>query len=212
MPPLVFERVSHQDRVLAFRTGREQGHWAPHQLLDTANVLDGLRRKFRPGAGPCCCSLPACHRLVDWHDSSLSMLARRQIVDIPTIQAIPDTDPNLRETIEDVELGESQTVDSAGSDGLADQDGIEPTAAPRASRDGAEFTTSFADEPTNVVALLGGKRALPYTRRIGLADSQYVADCRRPQPGAGRRLRRHRVGRGYERIGAVVDIEQGALG
>ena len=47
--------------------------------------------------------------------------------------------------------------------------------------------------------------------RIGLADAEHVADRARAQAGAGRRLRRHGVGRGDVRIGAVVDVEQRAL-
>ncbi len=49
-------------------------------------------------------------------------------------------------------------------------------------------------------------------RGVGLGDAEHVVDGARPDARAGGRLRRHRVRRGDERIGAVVDVEQRALG
>ena len=57
----------------------------------------------------------------------------------------------------------------------------------------------------------GRERPLPDPGRIGLADPEHIADRARPHAGAGRRLRRHGVGRGDVGIGAVVDVEQRAL-
>ncbi len=68
-----------------------------------------------------------------------------------------------------------------------------------------------ADHFADLVVQLGRERALADAGRVGLADAEHIADRARAHAGAGRRLRRHRVGRGDEGIGAVVDIEQRAL-
>jgi hypothetical protein len=63
----------------------------------------------------------------------------------------------------------------------------------------------------DLVVLLGRERPLADPRRVGLADAEHIADRARAHAGAGRRLRRHGVGRGDVGIGAVVDVEQRAL-
>ena len=68
-----------------------------------------------------------------------------------------------------------------------------------------------ADLLADLVVQFGRERALADPRRIGLADAEHIADRARAHAGAGRGLRRHRVGRGDVGIGAVVDVEQRAL-
>ncbi len=61
------------------------------------------------------------------------------------------------------------------------------------------------------VGELGGERSLAHPRGVGLGDAEHVIERAGPDARAGRRLRRHRVRRGDEGIGAVVDVEQRAL-
>ena len=75
----------------------------------------------------------------------------------------------------------------------------------------AELLAALAEALADRVGELGRERARADARGVGLGEAQHVADRARPHAGAGRRLRRHRVGRGDERIGAVVDVEQRAL-
>jgi len=89
---------------------------------------------------------------------------------------------------------------------------VEPAATPLAAGDRTELAAEIA------YLLLLGRR--DFTRQRTFADSRHVclghADDRveaiRPDPGAGCRLAGHRVGRGDERICAVVEVEERPLG
>ena len=58
----------------------------------------------------------------------------------------------------------------------------------------------------------GRERAAADARRIGLGDAQHVADRAGTEPRAGRGVGRHGVRRRDVRVGAMVDVEQRALG
>ena len=124
---------------------------------------------------------------------------------------IAGADLDAVETIEHVELGQRQAVDAADPHGLAHQHRVEPAAAALAPGVDAEFLAAAADLLADLVMQFGRKRALADPGRIGLADSEHVADRARAHAGAGRRLRRHGVGRGDVGIGAVIDVEHRAL-
>ena len=91
------------------------------------------------------------------------------------------------------------------------------TASNQPQRRGRPVTTpnsraALAERLADVVVhLVGRERPLANARGVGLADAEHVVDRVRAEAGAGRRLRRHRVGRGDVRISAVVDVEQRAL-
>ena len=108
-------------------------------------------------------------------------------------------------------LVSARPCDAAGADGLPHQHGVEPAAAALAPGVDAEFLAAAADLLADLVVQLGRERALADPGRVGLADAEHIADRARAHAGAGRRLRRHRVGRGDVGIGAVVDVEQRAL-
>src|SRR5262249_37991267 len=50
-----------------------------------------------------------------------------------------------------------------------------------------------------------------YTGRVGFADSEHIVDGVWTKARTCRGLRGHRIGRGDERIGAVIDVEQRTL-
>src|SRR5919204_454479 len=152
------ERVLHQNGVLALGAGRQQRDRTAHQFLDAAHVLDRLCRQLRPGPRPRSLRLPALDGLVDRLDLSLGVPARRQIVDIPTIEAVSHTNLKFSQTIKDVELGQSQAVDAAGTHGLPYKYGVEPTAAPRPTGHGAEFAPAFPEQAPDLA---------PERQRIG---------------------------------------------
>src|SRR2546430_11811999 len=139
------------------------------------------------------------------------MLARREIIDLATIEAVSHTNLKFSQTIQDVELGQRQAVDPAGANALAHEHGIEPAAAPRPAGHGAEFAAALPDQAADIVGLLGGEGSFAHPRRIGFADTEHVADRRWPETRARRCLRRDRIGGGHERVGAVVDVEEGPL-
>src|SRR6185369_7826923 len=165
--PLSLERVLDQNSILAFRAGGKQGDWAAHQFLHPADVFDGLCRQIRPGTGIGGRLLPAFNGLIDRHDPRLRALARRQIVDFLAVQHVANADLDAVETVENVELGQRQAVDAAGSHGLAHQHGIEPAAAPLAPGIGAELAATLADLAANLVVQFGRERPLADAGRVG---------------------------------------------
>ena len=63
-----------------------------------------------------------------------------------------------------------------------------------------------------LVVLLGRERAAADARRVGLHDADHVVDVPRRHAGAAGDADARAVAAGDERIGAVVDVEQRALG
>ena len=156
-------------------------------------------------------SRPAFHRLVDRLDPRLRALRRRQMVERLAVEPVADADLELGQLVEHVELGQRDAVDAGHFARLAHQAGIEPAAAARPPGDRAELGPALAEQLAGLVLELGRERPLPHPRGVGLGDAEHVADGAWPQARAGRRLRRHGVRRGDERIGAVIDVEQRAL-
>jgi len=98
--------------VFALRASRQHGGGTANQLLDAADIFDRLRRQLGPRARPRGRFPPARNGLVDRFDLRLSVLARRKIIDLAAIQPITGADFDFIEAVEDVELGESETVDA----------------------------------------------------------------------------------------------------
>src|SRR5262249_5788818 len=144
------------------------------QFLGPSDILDRLRRQFRPGASARGPGLPALDGLVDRLDPGLGVLARRKIVDFASVEAVSHTDLETGQAIENVELGEGQAIDSAGTNGLAHQHSIEPAAAPGSAGHGAELAPPLAQQAAEIVALFGRERALPHPGGVGLADAEHV--------------------------------------
>ena len=177
---------------------------APH-------IFDALGGQLGPGAGALRRLRPALQRLVDRLDAGLRPLRRRQIVDLAPVEPVADADLELRQLVEHVELGQRDAVDAANFPRLPHQDRVEPAAAARPPGHRAELVAALAEQAPGLVLELGRERPLAHPRRIGLGDAEHIIDGAGPEARAGRRLRRHGVGGGDERIGAVVDVEQRAL-
>src|SRR6185312_6555260 len=169
----VLERVVHQDRVLALGAGRQQSDGAPDQFLDAAYILDRLRRQFGPGARPCSRGLPTLDRLVNRLDHGLTVLARRQMIDLATVKTVSNTNLKFLQPVQNVELRQGEAVDAAGAHGLSHKHGVEPAAAPRTAGHGAEFASALPQQAPDLVRLLGRERSVPHPRRVVLADTAY---------------------------------------
>src|SRR5262249_47964208 len=163
------ERVVHENSVLAIRTGGQECHRTADQFLDPPYVFHRLCRQFGPGASASRGVLPSFHRLVNRLDSRLRAPTRRKIVDFAAVGAITDTNLDLVEAVEDVELGQRQPIDAAGADGLAHQYGVEPAAAAPASGHRAEFAATVADQLADGILLFGRERPFAHPRGRRLA-------------------------------------------
>ena len=112
---------------------------------------------------------------------------------------------------EDVELRQRERGEAVHPRGVAQRDEVEPAAAALASGRRPVLAAELA-HPLLVGALdLGRERALADARHVGLRDADDLVDPRRPDADARGRGGRDRVGRGDERIGAVVEVEQRPL-
>ena len=113
---------------------------------------------------------------------------------------------------EHVELGERDFGEAVDPHRVAQRDPVEPAAAATAPGDGAELAADLDHALADLVVELGGERAAadPGDVRLGDTDDRSIAFG--PIPDAGARTARRRVRRGHERVGAVVDVEQRALG
>src|SRR3954469_1029804 len=92
---LIPERIGHQDRVLAFGRGREQGDRAADQLLDPAHVLDAgggeLGERARsPGA-----LLPALEDFPERPDLGLRAHREGEAPDALAVELVADADLDL---------------------------------------------------------------------------------------------------------------------
>src|SRR6476659_1069842 len=104
------------------------------------------------------------------------------MIDFLAVQPVADADLDAVETIEDIQLGQRQTMDAAGPHRLAHQHRIEPAAAPLASGVDTEFLAATADLLAGLMVQLGGERPLADPGRVCLANAEHIADRARPQP------------------------------
>jgi len=150
---------------------------------------------------------------VSYHRLDLRLFVRvgRQIIEVAPAQPVARADFDFLETVEHVELGQGNPVDTAGDDGLAHQHRVEPAAAPLAPGDCAEFRAGLADPFADFIVQFRREGPIADPRRVGLGNAEHEADVARATARTRGRLSRHCVGRGDIRIGAVIDIEQRAL-
>ncbi len=113
---------------------------------------------------------------------------------------------------EHVELGDRERGQPVDPRGVLERDEVEPAGPTRAARGGAELAALLAQLLSGLVVELGGERPGADAGGVGLGHAPDLADVLRPDPGAYAGCSGDRVGGGDERVGAVVDVEQGGLG
>src|SRR5215469_15941345 len=109
------------------------------------------------------------------------------IQDFP-VERIARADLDRVEAIQHIELGQRDAVYAAGDHRLTNENGIEPTAAALAPRDGAEFMASLAQLLAGGVFQFGWEGAFAHARGVTFDDAQHSADFARPHARARRRL------------------------
>src|SRR5690606_38821860 len=92
--------------------------------------------------------------------------------------------------------------------GVANGDGVKPTAATRPTGRRPELAAELPDLLAGCVAQLGRKRSAADAGAVGLADADYGMDPARRHPGAGAHADTAAVAAGNEWIGAVIDVQQ----
>src|ERR1035441_2915097 len=120
----VTEGVVNEDRILPFRARRQESDGRLDQFLDAPDIFDRLSRELGPG--PCASGrvLPAGYGFVNGFDAGLRCLARRHAVDPSAVEVIADADFDLLKPIENIELGQRDSVYSRRLHSLPDKDSI----------------------------------------------------------------------------------------
>ena len=136
---------------------------------------------------------------------------RRQIIEQATVDPIAGADLYPLHPVEHVDLGERDPGHAADGHRLADQNRVEPAAAALATGDGTEFAPALAKSLPDVVIELGREGARANAGGVGFYDPEHETRRAGASARAAPGCPGYRVGRGHERVSAVVDVEQHAL-
>ena len=212
LPRWAYERVAHQDRVVALRAGGQQGDGRLHQLLDPAHVFDRLRRQLRPGPRAAGGAGPALDRLVHRPRGGLRAGGGRQVGNELCRRCRSRCNPAAPQPSSTSSLVSARPLmpptltawrTSAASN--QPQRRGRPVTVPNSCPRSPSMRPVSSGQ-------LGRERAAADARAIRLGDAQHEAD-RGPgrHADAARGGGRHRVAAGDERVGAVVHVQHDRL-
>ena len=146
--------------------------------------------------------MAACHRI----------RAERQDVGLAAVgQFVTDADIDVFNTVHDVQFGDAHTRNAIDLDRAFQRSRIKPAATARTAGYRTEFIAALGQSRAHFVKQFGRKRSGTDAGSIGFDDTQHIIQHLRRNARSGRRGPRQAVGRGYERISPVVDVQQRAL-
>ena len=154
---------------------------------------------------------PAGQLLVDRFGTAQIALGHRHLVGLRPVDPVADAHRHGLQAGQHVEFGQEVVGDAVDPGGVASDDGVEPAAAPPPPGGDTELAAGLGQVFAVLVEQLGGERTRAHPGGVGLEDSQHGGDPGRADAGADGRAARRRIRRRHIRIGAVVDVEQGAL-
>ena len=190
----------------------DRGDRAVGGFLDEVDIGTGGLGEVLKGAGAGDVLLPAGHVLVDGLGVVEVGLARGKLGHPLAVDLVGDADRDLLEGAQHVEFGEKEIGEAVHSHGVAGDEYVEPTAAAVAAGGDAHLAANGAQCLAVLVEQFSGEGSGAHTGGVGLEDPQRAGDAR----GADARTRAGTagggVGRRDERVGAVVDVQQGSLG
>ena len=134
------------------------------------------------------------------------------MLDALAIEFVGDAHLDLIEFIEHVELGDRQAIEAVHLHRIAANHAVKPAAATATAGGGAVFPAPVAEVVIEAALQFGGEGALAHPGGVSLGHANHPVNQgrahARPDAGsAGDRVRGRDVG-----VGAVVEVEQGALG
>ena len=138
--------------------------------------------------------------------------AGREVLDPLAIEFVGHAHLDLIELIEHIELGDRQAVEAVDLHRVAADHAVEPAAAPASAGGGAVFAAAVTEVVVEAALQFGGKRTLAHPGGVSLRHADHPVDKGGAHAGTDAGPPRHRVGGGHVGVGAVVEIEQGALG
>ena len=138
--------------------------------------------------------------------------AGREVFDPLAIEFVGHTHLDRIELIEHIELGDRQAVEAVHLHGVAADHAVEPATAPASAGGGAVFSAAVAKVVIETALQFGRKGTLAHPGGVGLRHADHPVDQGGAHTGTDAGPPRHRVGGGHVGVGAMVEIEQGALG
>src|SRR5690606_3030335 len=206
------ERILQDHGVFAVRAGGDDADRAAGQFLQRAQVGAGGGRQVVPVGDAVGVLAPARELQVDRGDLLPALGVQRGVLGALAAVLVGDAHLQLLHAVEHVELGDAQAGDAVDGHRALEGDDVHPAAAARAAGGGAVLGAAVADALADLVVQLGRERAAADAGGVGLGDAQHVVDVLRAHAGAGQGTANGGVGAGDVRVGAVVDVQQRALG
>src|SRR5690606_13247377 len=206
------ERILQDHGVVAVRAGGDDADRAAGQFLQRAQVGAGGGGQLVPLGDAVGVLAPARELQVHRGDLFPALGVQRRVLGALAAVLVGDADLQLLHAVEHVELGDAQAGDAVDGHRALEGDDVHPAAAARTAGGGAVLGTAVADALADLVVQLGRERAAADAGGVGLGDAQHVIDVLRAHAGAGQRATDGGVGAGDVGIGAVVDVQQRALG
>src|SRR6056297_1159048 len=125
---------------------------------------------------------------------------------------VADTDANGFQPVQYIQLGQAQPANRIDTHRRAQRNRIEPAATTRATSSCPELMAATGEALADVIKQLGRERAGPYSRCISFGNTQNIIEVQGTKTRTGGGTACGGIGAGHKRVGAVVNIEQGALG
>ena len=129
-----------------------------------------------------------------------------------TIELIGHTDLDFIELIEHIQLGDGQAIQAVDLHRIAANHPVKPATAAPTARGGAVLAAAIAKVVREAALQLSGEGPLTDAGGVGLGNSDDAVDQGWANPSANAGTTSHRVGGRHIGIGAVIEIQQGALG
>ena len=193
-------------------TDEADGH--AHRLLHEAQVVARRGRELLDRRATADVALPAGEGLVDRpHLVQHRLVVGHVVVAGAVVALVGDAHLELGERFEHVELGDRDLGAGVEPHRVLEHHEVEPARTTAATGVGAELVAAVDELVADRVALeqLGGERAAADARDVGLGHADHPLDRTRADTGAGAHAPRDGVRRRDERIGAVVEVEEGGL-
>ena len=201
----------NNDGLVTTRTNTDVRNASAGELLQSVQVILGLVRQLIEGAAASDVFVPRRHGLVN-RDSVVELrLGEWHFVVTHAINVVSDTNRNLTDTGQDVQLGDEQIRETVDARGVASQHRIVPTTAALTAGVDSDLTAGGLEVLAPLVEQLRRERASTDAGGVGLHDAQHRSDLRRADAGAHAGTTSGWVRGGHERVGAVVDVEHGGL-
>ena len=138
-------------------------------------------------------------------------LSHRHLVVAHTVNVVSHADRDLIQAGQNVQLGDEQVGETVDAHSLTRQHGVVPAATTRAASVHAELAAGGAQELAHLIEQLGREGASTHAGGVRLLNTDHAGDAGRAHTRTDARAAGGRVGGGHERVGAVVNVQEGCL-